>query len=92
MCVRLLTTGERLGKKFGHDLKKLLAKAVESGLPLGEPARSEIERLNEAHEKFWHRYPIEDCTRVFVIDQFELYAGELFGHVTKLVRAGARQS
>jgi hypothetical protein len=50
-------TTAQLTKEFRHDLPKLLARAVEAGLPLGVLAYSEIEHLGEAHGRLWARYP-----------------------------------
>lgn len=75
-----------LRKGFGHDLEKLLTVAINSGLPLGVLARSEIERLNEAHTKFWPRYPQEERKLIFLIEPFEPYAVELLYHVANFLR------
>ncbi len=66
-----------LKNTFGHDLKELLTEAIRLGLAIDVPARTEIELLNEAHTKYWPRYPREDAKPVFVIDHFEPYAAEL---------------
>jgi hypothetical protein len=72
--------------EFGHDLTRLLTEAVSAGLPLGVLSRSEIEPLDEAHRKFWARYPNEIGKPVFVIDGFETYARELLLHVANFIR------
>ena len=51
---------------FRHNLKKLLAEAIKRGLALSSSARDEIELLDEAHAKFWHRYPRKEAKPVFV--------------------------
>ena len=60
-----------------HELKNLLTEAAQHGLELSSTTRIEIELLDEAHSKFWHRYPREEAKPVFVIDQFERPVGEL---------------
>jgi HEPN domain-containing protein len=80
------TTTKHLKNTFGHDLKKLLSEAINAGLPLGPLARGEIELLNEAHAKYWPRYPKEDSKPVFIIDPFEPYAAELIRAVAKILR------
>jgi HEPN domain-containing protein len=77
---------DELAKGFGHDLKKLLDEAMSEGLTIGVLARGELEQLNEAHTRFWHRYPKFDSKPVFIIDQFEVYIDELFRHVAQVVR------
>lgn len=71
---------------FGHDLKNLLTEAINSGLSIGPLARGEIEQLNEAHTKFWHRYPKTDSKPVLIIDCYPPYVAELIGAVAKNVR------
>ena len=44
-------------------------------------AQADIKLLQEAHEKFWHRYPKEDSKPVFTIDQFQPAARELLDNV-----------
>jgi hypothetical protein len=44
-------------KDFGHNLSQLLTDATQKGLSLTAPTRTAINTLNEAHTKFWHRYP-----------------------------------
>ena len=79
-------TPDELQKEFGHNLEKLLDKAVELGLQISPSARSEIKLLDEAHRKHWARYPKEDATPVFVIKHFEPSVEELFDAVRLKVR------
>ena len=44
-------------KGFGHDLRELLINATQKGLSLTAPTQRGIDILNQAHSKFWHRYP-----------------------------------
>jgi len=76
----------RLRDGFGHDLKRLLDESVELGLCIGPLTRTQIELLNEAHTKYWPRYPKQDAKPVFVIDQFEPSAQELFRAVSTALR------
>jgi len=74
---RGVSTGKLISPAFRHNLKQLLAEAGNHGLTLGILARSELEHLDEAHAKFWARYPRTDAGAVFVIDPFVPYADEL---------------
>jgi hypothetical protein len=38
----------------------------------------EVEKLNEAHKKYWARYAKEDAEPAFVIEQFEQSVEGLF--------------
>jgi HEPN domain len=78
-------TTEQLRTEFGHDLTKLLSDAIAKGLILPVSAKEHIELLNEAHTRFWHRYPKEDGKPVFIIEQFEPSARELFDQVSEAV-------
>jgi hypothetical protein len=73
-------------QELGHKLDKLLSEAVTAGLLVGILARSEIELLNEAHTKYWARYPKKDDKPVFVIDDFEVYAVELLRAIATSLR------
>lgn len=73
-------------KPYGHNLKELLKEAANRGLGSGPLARGDIELLDEAHTKYWPRYPKHDGKPILVIDQFEPYLVEL------LSERGARQS
>jgi len=79
-------TQDELQNEFGHNLEKLLDKAVELGLEVSQSARNEIRLLNEAHTKHWPRYPTEDAKPVFVISHFEPSVEELFKAVRLKVR------
>ena len=70
-----------------HNLKNLVTEAVEKGLHLTTDTQQGIEALDEAHHKFWHRYPRDDgkFERVFVIEQFIGAAYELINAVCKEV-------
>lgn len=69
-----------------HNLTELLRRATEKGLSLTNSVQDDIKLLNEAHEKFWHRYPNEDGKPVFTIDQFEPPARELLDRVSVALR------
>ena len=45
---------------FVDALKKLVTEAVEKGLHLTTHTQQGIKALDEAHRKFWHRYPRDD--------------------------------
>lgn len=77
-----------LKNEFGHNIERLLDEAVRAGLPLGPLARGEIPRLNEAHVKFWPRYPREKSKPIFVIEQFDAYTRELLCAVRKCIHGG----
>ena len=72
-------------KTLRHNLTELLKQAVKKGLPLSATAQADIKLLQEAHEKFWHRYPKEDSKPVFTIDQFQPAARELLDSVAVAV-------
>jgi hypothetical protein len=55
---KLGATPEHLKYEFGHKLDELVTEAVEKSLDLTTKTQEEIKLLNEAHSKFWHRYPI----------------------------------
>jgi hypothetical protein len=75
--------------QYGHNIKKLMRDAVSRGLSITPLAQGELELLNEAHVDNWPRYPKEDARPpVFVIEQFEPYAEELFIAVSGCVRGG----
>jgi len=73
----------QLKNDFGHNLTELLTDAIRKGLSLTEATQMAIEMLNEAHSKFWHRYPtIEGGPWSFAtIGQFEGAARELIQQV-----------
>jgi hypothetical protein len=75
-------------KKFGHDLKKLLRRAIKLGLPI-ESLTADIELLNEAHRNHWPRYPKLDARPVPTIDQFEIYVQEVFIAVCSAIYGSA---
>jgi hypothetical protein len=80
------TARELQNFKIRHNLTALLNKAINKGLSLSASAQKDIKDLQEAHEKFWHRYPKEDGKPVFVIDPFESAARELLKSVSKALR------
>jgi hypothetical protein len=43
-------------KNLRHDLTELLTQAIKKGLSLSVTAPVDIKLLQEAHEKYWHRY------------------------------------
>jgi hypothetical protein len=80
------TVSELSNRAFGHNLRNLLTEAVSAGLPLGKLSYDEIQLLDEAHGKYWARYPRETAGPIFVIEPFEPYALELIGHVRRSIR------
>jgi hypothetical protein len=81
---KLGATPEHLKYDFGHKLDELATEAVEKGLRLTPETQQRIRALNEAHRKFWHRYPRDDGKiEVFVIEQFIRAAHELIDTVCK---------
>ena len=85
------TEQQMKGRPFGHNISNLLAEAIKLGLNIGPLALSEIDRLSQAHEEFWHRYPKQTGDPVFVIDDFEKYIVELLTAVALAIRGGNRQ-
>jgi hypothetical protein len=80
-------TSEQLKYEFGHKLGKLLDEAVDMGPRLTTETQERIKLLNEAHSKFWHRYPRGDGKfEVYVIEQFIPAAHELINEVCKEVQ------
>jgi hypothetical protein len=77
IALRRGLTQAELRDNFRHDLEKLLNEAIRLGLTIKSSAR-EIKQLNEAHTKYWPRYPKEDAEPVFVIERFEQSVEELF--------------
>ena len=77
IALRRDLTQAELRDTLRHDLEKLLKEAIRFGLPIKSSVR-EIEKLNEAHTKYWARYPKEDAEPAFVIEQFEQSVEELF--------------
>ena len=63
-------TQDELKKTFGHDLTKLLDEASRLGLTISPSAESEIDKLTDAHVKYFARYPKETANRVLVIEHF----------------------
>jgi hypothetical protein len=76
-------TQTQLYNEFRHDLKDLLTEAISLGLSISSAAQQGITLLDEAHTKYWPRYPREDGGPVWVIDHFEPYAAELLEAVSK---------
>jgi hypothetical protein len=74
-------TQDELKKTFGHDLTKLLNEASRLGLTISPSTESEIEKLTEAHVKYFARYPKETANRVLMIEHF---GGQ---HVEELFKA-----
>jgi hypothetical protein len=83
------TTAQQL-KDFRHDFTALLKETTNKGLSLSASTQQGIKDLQEAHEKFWHRYPKEDGKPVFVIKQFKPAAHELLDSVSKALRGSTR--
>lgn len=76
-------TEDELKKSFGHDLTKLLDEASRLGLTVSPSTESEIEKLTEAHVKYFARYPKEAANRVLVIEHF---VGQHIEELFKAVR------
>jgi hypothetical protein len=77
-------------RSLRHNLTELLTQATKKGLSLSASAQADINLLQEAHEKYWHRYPKEDGKPVFTIDQFKRPARELLDSVTAALYGGAQ--
>jgi hypothetical protein len=77
IALRRDLTQAELRDTFRHDLEKLLKEATRLGLTIKSSVR-EVEKLNEAHKKYWARYANEDAEPTFVIEQFEQSVEELF--------------
>ena len=80
------TAQQLKNSKFKHNLTALLSEAINKGLSLSASAQKDIKDLEEAHQKYWHRYPKEDGKPVFVIEQFEAAARELLTNVSIALR------
>src|SRR3981081_514159 len=65
-------------KRYGHGLSDLLVSSKKQGLKIGILALGELECLDEAHSELWSRYPRKVAKPVFLIENFEVYASELF--------------
>ena len=76
-------------RQFRHNISDLMTEAIALGLNISPAARSDIDLLSEAHEKFWPRYP-DQTGPVFLIDQFEKPFVELLTAVTQAIRGGNR--
>lgn len=82
----------RLRKDYGHSLSKLLIDAKNEGLQIGIltlGTLEQLEQLDEAHSEFWSRYPRKVKKPVFLIENFESYAAEIFRAVNADVRGSA---
>jgi hypothetical protein len=79
------TPKELLAKNVRHSLTELLTRATNKGLSLGTSAENDIRLLDEAHEEYWHRYPMEEAKPVYTIDQFQPVARKLLDAVTGAV-------
>jgi hypothetical protein len=76
---------ELKAKAVRHSINELLTRATNIGLLLSPAVQSDIRLLHEAHEKYWHRYPMEEAKPVYVIEQFEPPARQLLDAVTAAV-------
>ena len=75
-------------RTFGHDLLKLLGEASRLGLAVSPSAESEIEKLTEAHVKYFTCYPKQVANRVLVIEHFvSQHVEELFETVRSKIVA-----
>jgi hypothetical protein len=76
---------KQLKDGFGHNLSAALTEATNKGLSLTAATQAAINTLNEAHTKFWHRYPTpEGGPWSFpLIGYFESAARELIEQVDK---------
>ena len=74
-----------LERNFGHDLTLLLNAAIDLGLrPSNPETRTYVQALTEAHKKHWPRYPPATAA-VFIVEQFEPVADDLFSLVRPAV-------
>ena len=73
-------------QKFGHKIEPLMNDALAKGLKIGPLAAGEIMLLDEAHRKYWARYPHEQSKPIFVIEDFEPYVVELLRAVAGSIR------
>ena len=67
MASRRSLAEDELRGTFGHDLLKLLGEASRLGLSVSPSAESEIEKLTEAHVKYFTCYHKQVANRVLVI-------------------------
>jgi HEPN domain-containing protein len=86
------TPKELRARTVRHNINELLTRATNNGLSLSPTVQSDISLLHEAHEKFWHRYPKEEATPVYTIEQFESPARELLKAVETAVYSTATPS
>jgi hypothetical protein len=73
-----LTEDELKNPSFRHNIKNLLDQAIRCGLSLSFNTRASITLLEEAHKKYWPRYPIRGSGGVILIYQCEADADKLF--------------
>jgi hypothetical protein len=79
---------DELKRIFGHDLLKLLGEASRLGLAVSASAESEIEKLTEAHVKYFTCYPKQVANRVLMIEHFvSQHVEELFETVRSKIVA-----
>jgi hypothetical protein len=79
---------DELRRTFGHDLLKLLGEASRLGLAVSPSAESEIQKLTEAHVKYFTCYPKQVANRVLVIEHFvSQHVEELFKAVRSKIVA-----
>ena len=78
------------GRQFRHNILELMREAVAFGLNISQQARSEIELLSEAHEKYWPRYPDQTGPVVLIDQQSEASFVQLLSAVADVIRGGHR--
>ena len=84
-----LSREELASKTYGHNLASLMTKAVELGLQFSKTdTMPNILLLNEAHTEYWPRYPRAKAKPVFVIDNFDADADDLFRSVSTALYRG----
>lgn len=92
LALRGVSDAELKSRAFRHDFENCLTGAIARGLPLGPLAAAEIERLKTAHLEYWARYPRREAGQpVYTIEQFEVYAQELFDAAGRSIFGNAYQ-
>jgi hypothetical protein len=84
--VHLGDDAELVKEKYGHNIKKLLQDCKKRGLAISADTVAGLSMLNQAHQKYWSRYPKQDWTTgIPTIPQFEGDAFVLFNAVSEAV-------
>ena len=75
-------------RQYGHNIEKLIDRALEKNLLLSTNDIEHIRSLNEAHSQFWNRYPIEWSESIYIVDQNDSAIANLLKAVDPYQRYG----